>query len=187
MTAAVVLAAGEGTRFIGPTHKLLAPVGGLPLVRRVVSAAVEAGIGPVIVVTGAVDLDDALAGLPGTERVHNPAFASGLASSLQVGLVAADRYRVQAVVVAPGDQLGVPASAWQAVARCTDGPVAMAVFDGRRRPPTRLDRSIWPELPRTGDEGARALIRGRPDLVVEVPCDGTPRDIDTVEEYREWT
>ena len=182
-----MLAAGEGTRFVGPTHKLLASVRGLPLVRHVVSAAVEARIGPVIVVTGAVDLDDALAGLGGVETVHNPEFSSGLASSLQVGLAAADRHGADAVVVAPGDQLGVPASAWRAVARCAGGPVAMAVFDGQRRPPTRLDRAIWPELPRTGDEGARALFRGRPDLVVEVPCDGTPRDIDTVEEFRRWT
>lgn len=182
-----MLAAGEGTRFAGPTHKLLAPVGGEPLIRATVSAASDARIGPVIVVTGAVPLDDALAGLDGVELVQNPDFARGLASSLQVGVAAADRHGVEAVVVAPGDQLGVPASAWRAVAGCTDGLIAAATFDGQRRPPTRLDRRIWADLPRSGDEGARALFRGRPDMVVEVPCDGTPRDIDTVEEYRRWT
>ena len=187
MTAAVVLAAGEGTRFGGATHKLLAPVRGRPLVRHTVSAAVDAGIGPVIVVTGAADLDEALAGLPGVQRAVNPDVAAGLASSLQVGLAAADRLGVQAAVVAPGDQLGVPPSAWQAVARCTGAPIAVATFAGERRPPTRLARSVWPDLPRSGDEGARRLVRHRPDLVAEVPCDGTPHDIDTVEEYRRWT
>lgn len=185
-TAAVVLAGGAGSRFRGPTPKLLAPVDGSPLIRHAVATAVEAAVGPVVVVTGAVQLDDALAGLP-VETAHNPAHAAGLASSLQVGLSAADGLGVDAVVVAPGDQLGVPASAWRAVAACTDRPIAVAVFGGVRRPPTRLDRAIWPDLPHAGDEGARVLFRGRPDLVAEVPCDGTPRDIDTVEEYRRWT
>lgn len=185
-TAAVVLAAGPGTRFIGSTHKLLAPVRGRPLVWHAVSAATDAGIGPVIVVTGAVDVAEALDGLVHLHWAHNADYASGLASSLQVGLTAADHLGARAVVVAPGDQLGVPASAWQAVAGCTDRPIAAATFAGERRPPTRLDRSIWSELPRTGDEGARSLFRPRPDLVAEVPCDGTPHDIDTVEEYRRW-
>lgn len=183
----MVLAAGEGTRFRGASHKLLAPVGGSPLVRHAVAAAVEAAFGPVIVVTGAVELEDALAGLAVEVITHNPDYGSGQASSLHAGISAADRLGVDAVVVAPGDQLGVPPSAWRAVAACTDRPIAVAVFAGRRLPPTRLDRKIWPDLPRTGDEGARALFRGRPDLVAEVPCDGTPRDIDTVEEYRRWT
>ena len=186
-TAAVVLAAGAGTRFHGATHKLLAPVGGSPVVRHAVGAAVEADIGPVIVVDGSVPLDDALAGLAVEAIAHNVDFAAGQASSLQVGLAAAGRLGVDAVVVAPGDQLGVAPSAWRAVAAATDRPIAVAVFGGHRRPPTRLDRTIWPQLPHAGDEGARALFRGRPDLVREVPCDGTPRDIDTVEEYRRWT
>ena len=51
-TVAVVLAAGAGTRFEGPTHKLAATIDGVPVLDRAVRAALDADIGPVVVVIG---------------------------------------------------------------------------------------------------------------------------------------
>ena len=46
----------------------------------------------------------------------------------------------------------------------------------------RLDRAIWPLLPRTGDDGARAVMRDHPDLVRTVAVAGDPIDIDTTDD-----
>jgi len=178
----VVLAAGGGRRFGGTVPKLLADFRGRPLVRWAVDAAVAAGLDDVVVVTGAVDLGAALPA--GVRMVPNPRWEAGLASSLQAAL--AQLGARDAAVVGLGDQPLVPAAAWRAVA-ASDAAIAVATFEGARRPPVRLAREVWPLLPAEGDEGARALMRDRPDLVAEVACSGEPADVDTLEDLERWS
>jgi CTP:molybdopterin cytidylyltransferase MocA len=89
------------------------------------------------------------------------------------------------VVVGLGDQPLVSSDAWLAVADA-ESDIAVATFSGRRSPPTRLVRAVWPLLPRDGDAGARVLMQSRPDLVGEVPCPGEALDIDTAEDLVRW-
>jgi molybdenum cofactor cytidylyltransferase len=184
-----VLAAGAGTRFAdtgGDGHKLLADIGGAPLVIRTVEAAVTAGIGDVVVVTGAVDLGDVLADLP-VRLVANDRWGEGLATSLQVAVAVARADGSSSLVVGLGDQPGVTPGAWRAVAEhAPDAPIVVASYGGRRGNPVRLHGAVWHLLPTTGDEGGRALIRRRPDLVTEVACDGDPHDVDTREDLDRW-
>lgn len=183
MTAAVVLAAGAGSRFAGGTHKLLVEVSGRTLLRAAVDTALAAGIGPVYVVMGAVEAD-----VPsGATKVANPHWAGGIATSLQAGLEAAANGAHDAVVVGLGDQPGIEPEAWRLVAASTSTPIAVATYGGERGNPVRLAAEVWPLLPTAGDEGARTLLRSRPDLVTEVPCPGSPDDIDTVEDLRRWS
>ncbi len=182
MTAAVLLCAGGATRFAGAQHKLLVPFRGLPLVTWSLQNVLVAGFGDVIVVVGAVDLG-VLA--EGTIRVHNPDWASGQATSLQVGVREAAARGHDSVVVGLGDQPFVPANCWRAVAD-SSSPIAVAVFGGRRMPPVRLAREVWDLLPTEGDVGARDLIAARPDIVQEVRCEGEPVDIDTAEDAARW-
>lgn len=189
-TVAVVLAAGGGSRFAGPGHKLLAELDGRRIVDAAITAAVAADIGPVVVVTGPADLGHVTELREGTERtevtlVHNPDWADGQAGSLQVAISVATRLGADAIVVGLGDQPFVRADAWRAVA-ASRAPIAIASYDGRRRNPVRLHRSVWHLLPTHGDEGARSLIRLRADLVEPVPCQGSAADIDTREDLQSW-
>ncbi len=184
-----MLAAGAGSRFAGPVHKLLTEVAGRPLVHRAVAAAQAAGLsGGVLVISGAVALDEALADLVGPDVAicDNPDWASGQASSLRTGVDAARRRGAGAVVVGLGDQPGVLAEAWRAVA-ASASPIAVATYGGRRRNPVRLARAVWPWLPTGGDEGARSLVQQRPDLVEAVACPGDPSDVDHQEDLRRWS
>jgi len=178
-TAAVVLAAGGSTRFRGG-HKLATQFRGRPLVTWAVEAAVASALDEVVVVVGALTLP-----LPsGVRVVVNRHWAAGQATSLQAAVAACRRH--EAIVVGLGDQPLVLPETWRAVASST-GLVAVATYKGKRRNPVRLERTIWPLLPRSGDQGARVLMRTRPDLVTEVPCAGDSADVDTVEDLARWS
>ena len=177
-TAAVVLAAGGGTRFQGDAHKLLARFRGRAVIEWVLDAA--SVLDELIVVTGAVELSLP----PHAREVRNDRWAEGQATSLAAAIDAAGAH--DAIVVGLGDQPLVPSDAWRLVAAAT-GPIAVATYDGARRNPVRLAREMWPLVPREGDEGARSLLRNRPELVTEVACPGNPADVDTVEDLATWS
>lgn len=181
---AVILAAGGGTRFGGDTHKLLAPVRGHPLIRWAVGAAVAAGL-PTVVVVGAVDVTDAIADLPATV-IQNGRWIEGQATSLRVAVGVALAEDHDAIVVGLGDQPFLAPSAWVAVA-ASPAAIAVATYGGRRGQPVRLAAEVWPDLPTTGDEGARDLLSGNLHTVAEVACEGDPADIDTQEDLRRWS
>ena len=179
---ALILAAGAGSRFRGPGHKLDAPLRGRPVLERAVDNAMTAGVGPVVVVTGR-PLSTALH--PSVVHVVNERWADGQATSLQAGLAAAGELGADAVLVGLGDQPFVPPAAWRRVATF-DAPIVVATYHGRRGHPVRLHRSVWSLLPADGDEGARSLLGRRTELVTELPCEGSPIDIDTVEDLHRW-
>ncbi|HZM28982.1 MAG TPA: nucleotidyltransferase family protein [Acidimicrobiales bacterium] len=189
-TAAIVLAAGGGSRFResgGDVHKLLAPYLGRTVVEWAIEAATAAQLDATYVVRGAVDLPVPPLAAGKVTFVRNNRWREGLATSLQAGVARARQDGHAAVVVGLGDQPLVLTEAWRLVSRATRTPLAVATYKGERGNPVRLSTLVWPLLPRVGDEGARVVMRRRPDLVTEVPCPGRAADIDTVDDLREWS
>lgn len=196
---AALLAAGGGSRFRGPTHKLLAPLGDTTVWEQSLRQVVAAGFDHVVVVTGAADLvlptvdrdgDSMTAAV--IRRVvtirHNPDWAEGQAGSVLCAVAAADELGADHVTIGLADQPFVDSDAWRAVADAPDDcRIVIATYDGRPGPnPVRLHRSVWPLLPRSGDAGARHLITEHPSWVCRVVCVGSSADIDTLEDLDRW-
>ena len=189
-TAAILLAAGGGSRFLasgGSGHKLLASYLGRSVVEWAIENAAAAHLDATYVVRGATDLPVPPLAADVVQFVRNDRWAEGLATAMQAGFTRARRDGHAAVVVGLGDQPLVQAEAWRLLARATKTPVAVATYEGERGNPVRLSSMVWPLLPSTGDAGARVVMRRRPDLVTEVACPGRSADIDTVDDLAEWS
>lgn len=150
-----------------------------------VQAALGADLDETVVVSGAADLSEVLEG-PVT-LLCNCSWAMGQATSLQVALDWCRQMGHGAAVVGLGDQPLVGSDAWRRISEASALPIAVATYRGRRRNPVRLDRSVWDLLSPSGDEGARGLMRRRPELVGEVACHGEPGDVDTLEDLQRWS
>ncbi|MEP6638019.1 MAG: NTP transferase domain-containing protein [Chloroflexota bacterium] len=180
-TAGLVLAAGTGSRFGG--GKLLATVGGRPVLQHVLDALGEAGVAEVVVVLGR----DAQAIEPaidwhGARRVVNPAPERGLASSLAVGFEAIGP-EADAVLVALGDQPLVSTEVIRSLltaAGAGERPVVVPAYDhDHGRNPVLLRRPAFSLIAEaTGDRGLGPVLAAHPELIEEIPVAGANPDID---------
>ena len=182
--AAIVLAAGSSRR-MGTGNKLLEPVdsSGTPMCRLVVDRLAQAGLSPIIVVTGhqPAAVRAALAGAP-VRFVHNPDHASGMGGSLATG---ARALSATAVLVALADMPDVSLADLHtllAVSHDDGAAIVAPIVDGRRGHPVIFPPHLLPPLQQcSGDEGARRLLRARTAEVALVPMSspGVVQDIDT--------
>jgi CTP:molybdopterin cytidylyltransferase MocA len=183
--AGVLLAAGQGSRFGRP--KALVELGGQTLAERGVTLLRAGGTDPVLIVTGAAEVE--LRPEHQARTVYNGEWRTGMGSSLRAALRALTELEagpeIGAVVVALADQplVGAEAVGRLIAAYRAGADVAVAAYGGKPRNPVLLAREHWPEViaTATGDQGARAFPRARPELVTLVECGdtGRPDDIDT--------
>ena len=184
--AGVLLAAGKSTRM--GSNKLLALISGKPMIRVTAEALIGSSAGPVLVVTGheRERVEAALAGL-NVRFIDNPAYASGLASSLKAGLAAVPR-DVDGAVVVLGD---MPLVAGRHVNRLIAAfnpaehrTIIVPVHAGERGNPVLWGREHFEEmLSLDGDRGAKSLMEKHEDHITEIAMrsDAVLADFDTPE------
>jgi len=165
--AAVVLAAGEASRFGAPKQLVLLP----EVLARLASAPVD----EIVVVEGAYPLpsNSLLQGGSPLRIARCDEWERGPGASLRCGLAAlGDDVEAAIVVLADGPDL-----APEAVARVVDawragvGEVVAASYGGARGHPLLVAREQWGDVPDVG-------LRLRDPVLV--PCDdlGAPGDVD---------
>jgi CTP:molybdopterin cytidylyltransferase MocA len=183
--AAAVLAAGAGRRMGAPKADLV--VDGRRLLDRAVRTALAAGCAPVLaVVRGGTAVD-------GAGAVVNPAPERGLRSSLALAVDAIEPVdgapAVDALAVLLVDVPGIgPDAVARVCAAWSPGRIAVGRYAGGRAHPTVMSPALWREALRLAgpDEGARALLAARPELVDEVAVPGDPADLDTPVDLARW-
>ena len=150
-TAAIILAAGQGTRMRSRLPKVLHPLAGRPILGHVLDAVGHAGIEHRVVVVGhgAEEIEAFLAGAPSVRQ--DPQL--GTADAVRVGL---DRVptSVRQVLVTVGDAPLIPAELFEALVReQADGEAAIALLSARVADPTGYGRIVRDER---GD--SRAIV-----------------------------
>lgn len=194
--AGIILAGGGSLRFGQP--KQLLDWRGEPFVRAVAKTALEAGLSPVVVVTGAHghQVAAALQGLP-VRITHNEEWESGQASSIREG--------VRTLILAPSPTQGEGYAAGGAIFLLADQPqvtppilhalvdehastlapvVAPMVLD-RRANPVLFDRSTFPDLLKLeGDVGGRGIFSKYRVTYLPWHDDALLLDVDTPEHYQ---
>jgi len=179
------LAAGQSRR-MGVTNKLLAEIDGKAMLARVVEAAKASQAVEILAVTGheAEQVSEALA-LYDIPATHNLAFADGLSTSLQSGVVALGD-DLDGVIVLLGDMPRIAPGHIDRLIAAFDPVEGRAIcvptYQGKRGNPVLFGSQFFAEMAQVGgDSGAKHLIGEHEDELVEVAMedDAIFLDIDT--------
>lgn len=184
----VVLAAGKSARLGRP--KQLLSFGGETLVQHAVRVALEAAIGPVVVVTGANSdlIDRELSGIA-VHSVFNPTWEEGMGASIRAGAEEALRLypTTEGLLLMVCDQPFINAAhlqhLWETQAE-TRKKIVLSEYAGIRGTPALYHQDIFEELKAlSGDKGARPILARHESDMATVPFASGETDIDTEADY----
>lgn len=180
----VVLAAGQGTRYQGPRHKLAEPLGGSTVLGATLRHAIETQL-PVVLVTTAALAPLAARQLATRDIVVLAAADAqqGMSDSIAAGV--AVRSGAPGWLILPGDMpLVLPSSILAVATALEQHAVAFAQYRGRRGHPVGFAAELYSELVvLKGDDGARRVAARYPAHGQEVDDPGVLLDLDTVSDF----
>lgn len=179
---AVIVAAGMSSRM--GKFKPMLPIGGISFTHRVIDTFRQAGVGPVVLVTGnrADELEDHVAGLHVT-CIRNPDYAATqMFDSAKLGLTAL-RGKCRRVLFTPVD---IPLFQVDTVRRllASQAPYAVPVCGGRQGHPILLSMELVDAI--VSHDGTKGLLGALAPYTAEkvsVEDAGILRDADTPEEF----
>ena len=184
ITAAIVLAAGKGSRM--GADKALLDLGGMPAIARLCEQCLAAAMDVVFVVRarGALPLPT----LTSSVRVIEVSGEGEMVDSLRAVLRALPP-EVQTVVCLPVDHALVTADTIAAVAAMAqrDGVgIALPLFRGKTGHPVALRRSVLDEIADSAVDSLRSIVRRDPARVRAVPTSNpwVRADLDRPEDLR---
>jgi molybdenum cofactor cytidylyltransferase len=178
--AIVVPAAGRGSRFGGPLHKLMQPFESSTVLGTTLRHAIESQL-PVVLVTTAEMLPLASKVLARRDIVvlSESEAARGMGASIAVGI--AERSGAPGWLVLPGDMPLVQPGTMLAVAAALEQhPVVYAQHRGRRGHPVAFAAELYSELIQlNSDDGARRVMLRYPAHGEDTADSGVLLDVDT--------
>jgi molybdenum cofactor cytidylyltransferase len=188
-TAIVLLAAGSSSR-MGQSKQLL-KVHEETLLRRAATVALKAGIGPVVVVLGAGEVQHrAVLENLDIEIISNPLWEKGMGSSLKAGLefLLSHYPGTDALIAMVCDQPLLTPDHLKKLAE-THGqsaqPIVVSGYAGTVGVPALFDKSLFPEIATLRDEhGAKSIIAHHPHETVTVDFPEGAIDLDTPEDFK---
>ncbi len=188
----IVLAAGNSSRMGRPKQTLLFE--GKSLLQRTLDAAREANARNLVVVTGAnYKLFEKELHQQEVTTVYNQDWASGMASSINIGLTALldKEPSVKAVVFAVCDQPFISAAIFQGLIKRqqqTGKDIIAAEYEKTVGTPVLFRYNLFPAI-RTlrGQEGARKLLSVYPEDVASITFEQGHIDVDTPADYDHLT
>jgi molybdenum cofactor cytidylyltransferase len=184
-TGGIILAAGGSSRFGEP--KQLLKWKGEALIRHVTRNAINAGLSPVVVVTGSSgeEVKKSIKDFP-VRIVINNDWTKGMSTSIKAGLSAL-LGEVGGVVFLQADQPQIPAMLIRSVVQAHQtslNPIIAPQIDGQRGNPVLFDVSTFSELLSIeGDVGGRVLFSSYPVEWVPWHDANILMDIDSPEDY----
>jgi len=178
-----ILAGGKSERMGFPKAKL--SKNGIPILRAMVEALIEAGYYPVGVVIGEKALEKWVAQeVPDVDRIFNQTPELGAISSLRLAIKAMEN-SASGLLSWPVDHpLIAVETLKQMKLLATATNIVIPTFDGRRGHPTWWGRGSWEMLmSEAANNGANRILKLLENIVIEVPVNdpGVLVNIDTPE------